>query len=136
MSSSKMKPRSAVLINYFCIIIALILFYGIKYAGFSKIFLLLEIIPLICLIISFRIAFSTSNLWKLTHSSFRKLDEREIQIVYKATTYSYSIFTILCLVLIYTFYLLGFPIIDVVLAGSLLYIAHILPASIIVWNEK
>lgn len=136
MSSSKMKPRSAVLINYFCIIITLILFYGIKYAGFSKIFLLLEIIPLICLIISFRIAFSTSNLWKLTHSSFRKLDEREIQIVYKATTYSYSIFTILCLVLIYTFYLLGFPIIDVVLAGSLLYIAHILPASIIVWNEK
>ncbi|NQV18553.1 MAG: hypothetical protein HQ534_08425 [Armatimonadetes bacterium] len=77
-----------------------------------------------------------SNLWKLTHTDYKKLDERERQLVFKATTYSYSIFTIICLVIIYIFNLVGLAIIDVVMAACLLYIAHILPASIIAWNEK
>jgi uncharacterized Tic20 family protein len=99
-------------------------------------YLLAEIIPLIGLIISFKTAFGISNLWKLTHTSFSKLDEREMQLVYKATTYSYSIFTILCIAMIYIINLLGLAIIDVVAAACLLYIAHILPASIIAWNDK
>lgn len=136
MSNSKMKRRGAVFFNYLCVVIILVVFYSIKYIGFPKEYLLFGIIPIIGLIISFRISFGTSNLWKLTHTSFSKLDEREMQLVYKATTYSYSIFTILCLILIYTFALLGIAIIDVMAAACLLYIAHILPASIIAWNEK
>ena len=136
MSNSKMKRRGAVVFNYVCLAIILIVFYSIKYLGLEKTYILFEIVPIIGMIISFRIAFGTSNLWKLTHTSFSKLDEREMQLVYKATTYSYSIFTILCLALIYTFNLLGLAIIDVVAAACLLYIAHILPASIIAWNEK
>ena len=135
MSNSRMNQRGAVFFNYFCIVIILVVFYSIKYIGFPKEYLLFGIIPIIGLIISFRIAFGTSNLWKLTHTSFNKLDEREMQIVYKATTYSYSIFTILCLIFIYTFALLGIAPIGVVMAACLLYIAHILPASIIAWNK-
>ncbi len=72
----------------------------------------------------------------MTHASFKKLDEREMQVVFKATSISYSLFVIVTLVIIYIFILSGLGQIDAVLAVSLLYIAHILPASIIAWNEK
>ena len=101
MSNSKMNRKFAVFFNYLCIVVILIIFYGVKYLGFPKAYMIFEIIPFIGLIISFKIAFGTSNLWKLTHTSFNKLDEREMQIIYKATTYSYSIFTILCIAIIY-----------------------------------
>ncbi len=136
MSNPKMSRKVAVFFNYFCVVIILIIFYGVKYLGFPKVYLLFEIIPFIGLIISFKIAFGTSNLWKLTHTSVSKLDEREMQIIYKAITYSYSIFTVLCIAIIYIINILGLAMIDVVAAACLFYIAHILPASIIVWNEK
>jgi len=136
MNSSKMSRKGAVFINYICILMILVVFYAARNLGFPKIYLLLEIIPVIGLLVSFRIAFATSNLWKLTHTSFVKLDEREMQLVFKATTISYSIFTILCISMIYIFNLLGLELIDVIAAAGLLYIAHILPASIITWNEK
>ncbi|MDP8211202.1 MAG: hypothetical protein P9M05_10310, partial [Candidatus Stygibacter australis] len=70
------------------------------------------------------------------HSAYKDLDERETELVFKATTISYSIFTIICLVMIYVFNFIGFGPIDVVLAAFLLYLAHSLPAAIIAWNQK
>ncbi|MEA1972149.1 MAG: hypothetical protein U9N34_02490 [Candidatus Cloacimonadota bacterium] len=58
-------------------LLIMVIFYGVKNFGIPKIYLFLEILPLISLIINFRIAFGTSNLWNLTHSSFEKLDERK-----------------------------------------------------------
>ena len=136
MSASKINHKGSIFIHYLCLVIILIIFYSVKSMGLPKLYLLLEIIPIIGLVMSFRKAFGISNLWKLTHTSYKKLDEREMQLVFKATTYSYSIFTIICLVIIYTFNLIGLAIIDVIMAACLLYIAHILPASIIAWNEK
>jgi hypothetical protein len=136
MSNLIKKRKIAVVANFLSVILILIIFYGVRYFGIPKMYLLLEIFPFFSLIINFKIAFGKSNLWKITHTSFNKLDEREMQLVYKATTDSYSIFTILCLVLVYTFSLLGLALIDVIVAACLLYIAHILPASIIAWNEK
>jgi len=72
----------------------------------------------------------------MTHASYEKLDEREMQVVFKAISISYSLFAITTLVIIYIFILSGLGQIDAVLAVCLLYIAHILPASIIAWNEK
>ena len=72
----------------------------------------------------------------MTHTSSKKLDERELQVVYKATTFSYTIFTVACLVIIYSFNLTGIGSIDVVLAASLLYFAHTLPAAIIAFTQK
>lgn len=136
MSISQMDRRGATFCNYLSVVIILILFYSIKLTNLPRIYILLEIVPFSILIFTFRIAFGTSNLWKLTHTSFSKLDEREIQLIYKVTTYSYSIFTIFCISLIYIFNLAGFGSIDALSAACLLYIAHILPASIIAWNEK
>jgi len=136
MNSPKKSRRSSVILNYLSIILILIIFYLVKLLGISKIYLLFEIIPMVVLIMSFKSAFLNTNFWKMTHTSSKKLDERELQVVYKATTFSYTIFTILCLIIIYTFHLTGIGSIDVVLAAALLYFAHTLPAAIIAFTEK
>ena len=136
MNSPKRNRRATVILNYLSIIFILIIFYLVKLLGISKIYLLFEIIPIVILIITFKSAFLNTNFWKMTHTSSKKLDERELQVVYKATTFSYTIFTILCLIIIYTFHLTGIGSIDVVLAAALLYFAHTLPAAIIAFTEK
>jgi len=136
MNKTKHNSRLSVLINYFSIIIILVLFYIVRMGILKTVFLAFEVIPLIAVIISFRHAFVKTGIWKMTHASFKKLDEREVQVVFKATSISYSLFAIAILVIIYIFILSGLGQIDAVLAVSLLYIAHILPASIIAWNEK
>ena len=136
MNSPKKSRRSSVILNYLSIILILIIFYLVKLLGISKIYLLFEIIPIVILIITFKSAFLNTNFWKMTHTSSKKLDERELQVVYKATTFSYTIFTILCLIIIYTFHLTGIGSIDVVLAVALLYFAHTLPAAIIAFTQK
>jgi len=132
----KNKRRAIVILNYLSIILILIIFYLIKLLGINKTYLLIEIIPIVVFIITFKYAFLSTNLWKMTHASFKKLDEREVQVVYKATSISYSLFVIITLVIIYTFIFIGMGNIDVLLAAGLLYIAHTLPAAIIAWNEK
>ena len=136
MNNPKRSRRAKVILNYLCIILILIIFYIIKFLGINKTFLLFEIIPLAVLIATFKSVFLSTNFWKLTHTSSRKLDERELQIVYKATTFAYTVFTILCLIIIYIFNLTGIGSIDVVLAAALLYFANTLPAAIIVFTEK
>jgi hypothetical protein len=87
-------------------------------------------------VFSFNKAFIKTKYWKMVHTKSKNLDEREMNVVLNALKYSYSIFTILCLVIIYSFAIFEFYPIDVVLAGGLLFLAHILPASIVGWNEK
>lgn len=82
MSDLKMKQRVAIVVDYACLALIPIVFNSIKYLGLEKAYLLFEIILIIGIIISFKTAFGTSNLWKLTHTSFSKLDEREMQPVY------------------------------------------------------
>ena len=61
----------------------------------------------------------------------KTLDERQIQVILKATRISYSIFVIVVLILIYGFALIAKGPIDVVIAAYLFYLAHLLPASIL-----
>ncbi len=130
--------RTGVLINYFALIMALIFFeltkYGIglsHWAGFTLVGFFLFI-----LILSFVFVYVKSGLWRLTHKKTKNLDEREIQVVTHAIRISYSIFAIVVIILVYLFAILGIGTIDVVIAASLLYLAHIIPASILAWTEK
>ena len=136
MNKTKHNRRLSLLINYVSMIIILVLFYIVRMGILKTIFIAFEVIPLFAVILSFRHAFVKTRIWKMTHASFKKLDEREVQVVFKATSISYSLFAIAILVIIYIFILSGLGQIDAVLAVCLLYIAHILPASIIAWNEK
>ena len=130
--------RTGVMINYFALIMVLVFFelakYGIGlpyWVGFTVAGLFLLI-----LILSFIQVYIKSGLWRLTHKKTVNLDEREIQVVTHAIRISYSIFVIIVILLVYLFAILGLGVIDVVIAAALLYLAHIIPASILAWTEK
>lgn len=132
------QRRTGVLINYFALIMVLVFFeltkYGIGlplWAGFTLMGLFLVI-----LILSFIHVYVKSGFWALTHKKIKNLDEREIQVLTNAIRISYSIFVIIVILLVYLFAILGIGTIDVVVAAILLYLAHIIPTSILAWNEK
>lgn len=135
---SRKNRRLGVLLNYMALILAVVIFEIIKYdmglsnwIGFSLIGVFLLV-----LIVSFTYTFGITGLWKLTHKKTENLDEREIQVVTNSVKISYSVFTILVIVVIYLFAVFGMGPFDVVIAATLLYLAHILPTSILAWTEK
>ncbi|MCK5051155.1 MAG: hypothetical protein KAS53_05420 [Candidatus Cloacimonetes bacterium] len=132
----KKKIISAVVINYVSLIFMLVIFYAIQWLGLNKLFILVEIMLLLILITSFNSAFKKTGLWKLVHKPQKHLDERELQIIHKAIRHSYGIFVILCLVLIMLFAVAEGKPIDMVLASSLIYLAHTLPAAVIAFSEE
>jgi len=136
MRKSKKKRRIGLLINYSGIILILVIYYVIKNGNIPKIYLLLEVVPLIVVFISFSIVFGRTGLWRLIHHYHRELDERELQVVYKATSLSYGVFIIVTLIIIYTYAVIQKGPIDVMMAAALLYFAHTLPAAIIACQEK
>ncbi len=128
--------KSAVVINYVSVILMLVIFNAVHWLGLNKIFLIVEFIPLIAIIISFNFAFKRSGLWKLVHRSQKKLDERELQLVYKAVKYSYTMFVIISLALILLFAVVEGRPIDMLMATSLIYLAHTLPAAVITFSGE
>ena len=75
------------------------------------------------------------SIGRITTNS-KNLDEREVSVVLNGLKYSYSIFTITIIILLYVVAFLNLQIFDVMFAGGLLYLAHILPAVVIGWYEK
>jgi len=132
----KKKNLTAVVINYVSLILMLVIFYAVLWFGLNKIFIIVEVLPLLAIIISFNFAFKRSGLWKLIHRSQKTLDERELQIVHKAIKNSYTIFVIISLALIILFAVAEGRPIDMLLATSLIYLAHTLPAAVIAFSEE
>jgi len=124
------------LLNYLSLIAIVVLFNLGKYHQWSTGISIAGIASVVIFIGTFWRAFLRTRFWKMVHMSSQKLDEREISLVLNALKYSYSIFTILCIVIIYAFAITGIQLVDVVLAGGLLYLAHTLPAVVVGWNEK
>jgi hypothetical protein len=132
------RRRISVVLNIISVILLVFVFELIKFEVFSeKIlgFILLGLL-LIIAIVSFIYVFGITGVWKMSHQKLKNLDERQIQVVLNSIRISYSIFVIFTLVIIYVFALLEKGPVDVVIAASLLYLAHILPASIMAWTEK
>ena len=136
--NNRKKRRFWVTGNLVTLILAVSIFELIKHkADFSTSFLWLFFgITLTGFIASFFLAFGKSGVWSLTHSRFNDLDERQIMVISNALRISYSIFTILVILIIYAYALFQRGPIDVILAAALLYLAHILPGSILAWHEK
>lgn len=130
------NKKNSIFINYFSVLMLLVIFYAVQMLGLNKLFILIELIPITAIIISFNSAFKKNGLWKLVHTPQKKLDEREIQIVHKAIRISYSIFVIICLALILLFAVAEGEPIDVLMAACLIYLAHTLPAAIIGWTGE
>jgi len=128
--------RYWILLHYFSLIAFIVFFYIGKYLYWSACTVIFEIGFLLILVISFFRAFIRTKFWKMVHTSTKNLDEREMFAVLKSLRYSYSIFTITSLIIIFIFALIGYHRIDVLLAGALLLLAHTLPAAVVGWNEE
>ena len=125
-----------IILNATCILAIVVLFEFLKFAE-SKILLAgLEILLVIAAVITFYMAYWQTGLWRINHKKTEKLDEREIQLVSEALRVSYSVFTIVTILIIYAFAVIEKGPIDVVIAASLLYFAHILPSAILGWKVK
>lgn len=134
--NSRKQNRVWISLNYLSLIAGLLLFYTVKSFHWPLSFLLFEIGIFTSFLISLFKAFIKTGFWKMVHTSYKDLDEREMQVALNALRYAYSIFTIICLIIIYAFAIAEYQPIDVLLAGGLLYLAHTLPAAIVGWNEK
>jgi hypothetical protein len=135
---SKKKRRIGVVLNIAALFLTVFLFELIRFdMGIGKIAgIVLMGLSLVKVILSFIIVFVSTGIWKMSHQRMKALDERQIQVILNATRISYSVFVIVALILIYGFALIEKGPIDVVIAASLLYLAHLLPASILAWTEK
>ncbi len=133
---STRQNRIWIATNYLCLVLVLTLFYIGKSLDWPLGISVFEIVILTVFFISFRRAFILTNFWQMVHSSKKSLDEREMEVVLNALKNSYTIFTVVCLVIIYGFALVQKDPVDVVIAAGLLYLAHTLPAAIVGWYEK
>ena len=103
---------------------------------------------LIVWLVSFIIIYVKTRLWRFVHTKVDKLDERELQLTHESLRYAYAIFSVICLSYILVSSLLAprlavnvltpddYPSFGLIMMWVLLYLAHILPASIIAWTEK
>ena len=130
------QNRFWILLHYFSLIAVLVFYYAGKYLHWPIVTVIFVIGFLVILLISFFRVFIKTKFWKMVHTSSKNLDEREILAVLNGLKSSYSIFTITCLIIIYTFALIGYHRIDILLASALLLLAHTLPAAIVGWNER
>ena len=135
-SMSKQNRKLWIIINYLSIISILSFFYAGKYYNWPVIVLVCEAVSFLLLLISFIKVYIKTQLWRMSHTSANNLDERQLQVMLISLKYSYSIFTIITLLIIYGFAVAELGPIDVVLAVCLLYLAHTLPAAIVGWKEK
>ena len=133
---SKQNRRLWVILNYLSIIFILSFFYTGKYVDLNLLVLIGGAASLLLFIFSFIKGFIKTKLWKLSHTSTKNLDERQLQVMLNSLKYAYSIFIVITLIIIYGFALANLGSIDVVIAGCLLYLAHTLPAAIVGWKEK
>jgi len=133
---SKSNRRNWIILNLLSMTFIVIFFYTGKYFEQPYLFFAGGAISLVLLIISFKMGFVKTKLWRLVHTKKEDLDERQILVVLNALRYSYVVFVMFCLVIIYGFALVNKGPINVLVAACLLYSAHVLPAVIIGWTEK
>ena len=133
---SKKKRRIIISLNFISLILAILVYEWFKSSIFSAFTLLILALLLAMVLWSFIVVFGRTGLWSKTHLNQKNLDEREIQVHSNALRLSYSIFVVVTLLVVYGYALMEREPIDVVITGGLLYLAHVLPASIIGWTEK
>ena len=136
MQKQRSVNRFWIAINLICLVLLLIIFYLGKFKDWPLMIIIAEFSIFILFVVSLYFGFIKTNFWRLVHTKSKNLDEREMNVILISLKYSYSIFTIIVISLVYISSILNMYIFDVMFGGGLLYLAHILPAAIVGWNEK
>ncbi|MBT3231731.1 MAG: hypothetical protein HN356_02860 [Calditrichaeota bacterium] len=133
------SKKIGVVINYLSLLWFVALFYtGEHIIGWSTVLVAAILVSILIIIITFVTVHVNSGLWKLIHSKIEKLDEREIYVTHESLRYSYAIMSIILLLIIFVMALtsMGKDALGPILPAGLIYFAHTLPSSVIVWKEK
>ena len=135
--------RIQVSVNYSALLLMNIAFYFVyKQNNASHIYDVVGLIFIIIVGITFRSVHWKTGIWKLTHTKSKDLDERELTLTHWALSKSYGWFAVICLVIMFAFSLTGRMnfcpkyTISMPLVGSLIYLSHTLPGSIIAWKTE
>lgn len=133
---SKQSRRVWIIVNYISIALIVFFFYFSRSLEKPIVFFIGGGLAIIIAGLTFYKTFVRTQLWKIVHSAKNSLDERQMQVVLNALRYSYSIFVIVTLLLIYGFALADKEPINVLVAACIIYLAHTLPAAVVGWTEK
>jgi|GEM_PF-396131 len=141
------KRRTWVVVNYLCLFIMNVCFYFVvRYADMTHAVDAVGLASFVVVVITFFPLHVKTGLWKLTHAKTEVLDERQVQVTHAALSRSYGWFTVICLVVMVVHALLfrlvpglNFVFVNIItvpMVGSLIYLAHTLPGSILAWTER
>jgi len=131
-----------VTLNYAALVSLLAAFYTVERTSPTTPLIIWAAVSALLLVISFVIVYARTRLWRFVHTSPAKLDEREITVTYESLRHSYAVFTVICLAIVLLAELFkddllgGYEIPLMPIFGALIYLAHILPASVIAWRER
>ena len=143
---SKATRRVWVVLNYVCVVVFIVLFLLGEYMRWDTALAITTILSFIFIVISFVFLYIRTGLWKLTHTKAENLDEREIQISHQSLRQSYTIFSLISLVILffivlsvrYSFFTLtprGHYSFGLIILMLLNYLVSTLPAAVLAWTE-
>ena len=139
---SQSKRKMWVVINYFALVLLIASFYTADRVGLTAVTISAGIFAILAIIVSFIQAYARTGLWRFVHTKAEKLDEREMMMTYESLRRSYGLFAVVCLVVFLFAELItkefsgGYRLALMPVIAALIYLAHILPASVIAWTEK
>jgi len=143
---SKSKRRFWVVFNYSSVSVFIVLVLLGEYTSWNVALSVAAILSFILIVVSFVFLYIRTDLWRLTHTKTENLDEREIQITHQSLRLSYTIFSLISLVILffivlsvrYSFFTLtprGHYSFGLIILMLLNYLVSTLPAAVIAWTE-
>jgi len=129
------RKKYGVVITFISLLSTVLIFEYGRIEHWSFVLRILQLVSLIVLVLSITFTYVKTGLWNFTHKPIEKLDEREVALTSKSLRLSYSIFSVLVLILLMYFSIAERPL-NIVLVVSLVLFAHLLPASVIIWLVK
>jgi hypothetical protein len=145
--ASRSGRRTGVVLNYFSLTLLALALMASEY-GWGTGWPIVGIVAgLLLFILTFIQVYGRTGLWRFVHLKLERLDEREVQLIHRALRLSYAAFTVMALLYILILNL-GFDFfsdlrdpegdftLGNVIFAVFIYLSHILPASVIAWNER
>ena len=133
----KRERRLLVVLNYLSLgAIVFLAHMGSAYGWNMRLNLVGILAAVAVLVVTFIGGFWRTGLWRLAHASFDNLDERQALVMYESLRRSYTVFALLCIVVLYVNAVAEQGHIPILVAAGLLYLAHTLPAAVVAWTEK
>ncbi|UCG61377.1 MAG: hypothetical protein JSV52_13810 [Candidatus Zixiibacteriota bacterium] len=139
---SRSKRKMWVILNYASLILVIVMFYWADQSDLAAPVAIVGLTALILFVISFIVVYARTGLWKFVHTKVEKLDERQMLVTYESLRHSYAVFAVVCLLVFLAAELIvhefsgGYKLALMPVIAALIYLAHVLPASVIAWTER